>query len=131
MEEKRQTPIVELGGRLWELRFGHKAMRMFCRATKCNLSTFDDALDTYDNEILLLWCILQTQDPSVKREDLDIWLDDLLLEDVFRIIQDAVGAAMPSTAGKRLQAMENAQDSADKEPDDTENPTQRTTSGIL
>ena len=108
MDEKtmeHEIPTVELGGRLWELRFGHKAMRMFCRLAKCTLSGFDAALDSYDNQFVLLWCILQTQDPNLKREVLEDWLDALVLEDVFIIIQDAIAAAMPSTAGKRIKAM--------------------------
>ena len=114
-KQERQIPTVELGGRLWELRFGHKAMRLFCRTTKCNLSTFDQALDSYDNQTLLLWCIIQVQDPTVKRDELEDWLDALLLEDVFQLIQDAIAAAMPSTAGKRLAAL-NAEDAAEENP---------------
>lgn len=114
-KQERQIPTVELGGRLWELRFGHKAMRLFCRTTKCNLSTFDQALDSYDNQTLLLWCIIQVQDPAVKRDALEDWLDELLLEDVFQLIQDAIAAAMPSTAGKRLAAL-NAEGDAEENP---------------
>lgn len=114
-KQERQIPTVELGGRLWELRFGHKAMRLFCRTTKCNLSTFDQALDSYDNQTLLLWCIIQVQDPTVKRDELEDWLDALLLEDVFQLIQDAIAAAMPSTAGKRLAAL-NAEDATEENP---------------
>ena len=114
-KQEKQIPTVELGGRLWELRFGHKAMRLFCRTTKCNLSTFDQALDSYDNQTLLLWCIIQVQDPTVKRDELEDWLDALLLEDVFQLIQDAIAAAMPSTAGKRLAAL-NAEDAAEENP---------------
>lgn len=122
-KQEKQIPTAELGGRLWALRFGHKAMRLFCRAAKCSLSSFDQALDTYDNQILLLWCILQVQDGSVKRDELDEWLDDLLLEDVFQLIQDAIAAAMPSTAGKRLAAL-NAEGAEDTVPD--ANPTAET-----
>ncbi len=98
-----EPPTVELGGRLWELRFGHKAMRMFCRAAKCTLSDLEKALDTYDNEIALLWCIVSTQDPAVKREELEDWLDDMLLEDLFSLVQDCFAAALPNTYGRRLQ----------------------------
>lgn len=125
-KQERQIPTVELGGRLWELRFGHKAMRLFCRTTKCNLSTFDQALDSYDNQTLLLWCIIQVQDPTVKRDELEDWLDALLLEDVFQLIQDAIAAAMPSTAGKRLAAL-NAED-GEGEASAEANPTPRTSS---
>lgn len=119
MDEKkqnRQTPVVELGGRLWELRFGHKAMRLFCRTTKCNMSNFDESLDSYDNQILLIWCILQAQDSSVTRNDLDDWLDELLLEEVFDIVQDAIAAAMPSSAGKRLAEARAAEAGAAENP---------------
>ncbi len=128
MDEKKrekQIPTVELGGRLWELRFGHKAMRLFCGAVECSLSSFDLALDSYDNQTLLLWCILQVQDSSVTKEVLDDWLDALLLEDIFDLIQDAIAAAMPSTAGKKLNAME------DEDADEAENPTPETSSGTV
>lgn len=135
MEERqeKQTPTVELGGRLWELRFGHKAMRMFCRAAKCSLSNFDAALDSYDNQILLLWCVVQAQDSTVKREDLDDWLDQLLLEDVFEMIQDAIAAAMPRTAGKRLAVAKDAESAATEEAvlEEPENPTTETSSHDL
>lgn len=122
-QKDHQIPTVELGGRLWELRFGHKAMRMFCRLTKCTLSGFDQALDSYDNQFVLLWCILQTQDPAVKRDDLENWLDELLLEDVFTIIQDAIAAAMPSTAGKRIAEMRARDTTAGETDGDEANPT--------
>lgn len=127
-KQEKQIPTVELGGRLWELRFGHKAMRLFCRATKCNLSSFDQALDSYDNQVLLLWCIIQVQDGGVKRDDLDDWLDALLLEDVFQLIQDAIAAAMPSTAGKRLAEL-NADEAEGS--DTEENPTTETSSSTV
>ena len=131
MDEKkqdRQIPTVELGGRLWEMRFGHKAMRLFCRAAKCNLSSFDQALDNYDNQVLLIWCIIQVQDGGVKRDDLDDWLDALLLEDVFQLIQDAIAAAMPSTAGKYLAESGSGEaESRDAE----ENPTTETSSATV
>lgn len=97
-QAEKQIPTAELGGRIWELRFGHKAMRRYCSITRCNIETFDRTLIYYDNQIKLLWSILASQDPSVTEEQLDDWLDELLLEDIMTLTGDAVEAAMPKAS---------------------------------
>ena len=116
-KQEKQIPTVELGGRLWELRFTHKVMKAFSRATRCSLSDFDRAFDDYDNQVLLIWLMLTAQDPSVTRQQLDDWLDELILEDVFRIGEEAISAALPSTAGKRLAERTAAREQAEEAED--------------
>lgn len=122
--EEKQIPTVELGGRLWELRFGHKAMKLFCQKARVTLATFDRAMEYYDNQILMIWCAMWTQDKAVTQEQLDDWLDELTLEDVFRLGGDMVAAAMPTAAEQ--QELKDAAESA--EDPGEENPTGETTS---
>ncbi len=124
-QAEKQIPTVELGGRIWELRFGHKAMRRYCGVTHCNIETFDRTLIYYDNQIKLLWSILASQDESVTEEQLDDWLDELLLEDIMVMAGDAVEAAMPK-ASALIKAQEEKAAALAKE--DAENPTPETTS---
>lgn len=112
-------PTVELGGRLWELRFGHKAMRMFCRLTKCTLATFDSAANVYDNRITLLWIIMQQTDPALKREELEKWLDELLLEDILTLTENTIAAAFPRANAKRKEKKKKTADS-DSDTEDEE-----------
>lgn len=113
-------PTVELGGRLWELRFGHKAMRQFCRLTKCTLNTFDTAADNYENRITLLWIIMQQADPVLKREELEKWLDDLLLEDILTLTEDTIAAAFPRVNAKRKARQQKKKKKAADPDSDTE-----------
>lgn len=124
-QAEKQIPTVELGGRIWELRFGHKAMRRYCTLTRCNIETFDRTLAYYDNQIKLLWCILATQDESVTEDQLDDWLDELVLEDVLTLGADAVEAAMPKASAMLKAQEEKAAAIAES---DGENPTEENTS---
>lgn len=124
-QAEKQIPTVELGGRIWELRFGHKAMRRYCGVTRCNIETFDRTLIYYENQTKLLWSILASQDESVTEEQLDDWLDELLLEDVMTLTGDAVEAAMPkATALMKAQEEKAAKLAQEGE----ENPTPETIS---
>lgn len=120
MDEKKtehQIPTVELGGRFWEMRFSHKAMRRFCSMTKCRMSTFDDALDSYENHVKLLWCILWAQDEKVTLDQVNEWLDELqTMGEVIDLTQKCIAAAMPKRP-----------DEEGKQAEDAENPTGETT----
>ena len=125
--EAPQIPTVELGGRFWEMRFSHKAMRRFCSMTKCTMTKFDDALDVYDNYAKLIWCILWAQDSSITLDQVNAWLDELpTMGDVVALVQDCIQAAMkkPEDGGK--ETPKPASD--DGWDEDEENPTGETTS---
>jgi len=112
------VPTIELGGKFWEMRFSHKAMRRFCGLTKCRMSTFDDALDDYANYPKLFWCIIWAQDESVKLEDVNKWMDEEMasMGDVVEIATTILAAAMK-------RPMPNSDEEEEDEPDeDEENP---------
>jgi hypothetical protein len=112
------APTIELGGKFWEMRFSHKAMRRFCGLTKCRMSTFDDALDDYANYPKLFWCIIWAQDESVKLEDVNKWMDEEMasMGDVVEIATTILAAAMK-------RPMPNSDEEEEDEPDeDEENP---------
>ena len=122
--QQKQIPTVELGGRVWDLRFGHKAMKRYCSMTRCNMETFDRTLIFYENQIKLLWCMISAQDPTVTEDQLDDWLDEVYVEDILGLIDDAVAAGMPKST-----AMMAAQQKADAAAEGAEeNPTGTTTS---
>lgn len=114
------VPTIELGGKFWEMRLSHKAMRRFCGLTKCRMSTFDAALDDYANYPKLFWSIIWAQDESVKLEDVSKWMDEEMasMGDVVEIATTILAAAM-----KRPMPKSDEDEEEEDEPDeDEENP---------
>ena len=130
--EVPQVPTVELGGKFWEMRFSHKAMRRFCSMTKCRMSTFDDALDDYANYAKLFWCIIWAQDEKVTLEDVNKWLDELdSMGTIVDLATTVLAAAMKRPLPPRDEDGEEEpeeDDGAGDDWDDEENPTGETTS---
>lgn len=119
--EAPQIPSVELGGKYWELRFSHKAMRRFCSLAKCKMNTFDNALNDYDNYAKLIWTCIWAQDEKVTLDQVNEWLDALpTMGDVIELTQQIIAAAMK----KPVEAEKQAEESEDDEG----NPTGETTS---
>jgi len=100
MNENGGAPFVEIGGRVWELKFSHKVIRQFCRMARCPLSGLEQAMDSYDNEILLLYCMMQRQEPTLTPAQLDDMLDEMPLEDVMNAIAAAVMSGMPKASAE-------------------------------
>ena len=98
MKNGENNPVVTLtlGGHEWTLRLGHKALQAFTARTRASMSRFVETLDRYDNLVLLLHCMLLTQDSTVSREQLDDWLDDADISEVFTKVGEAAEAAFPS-----------------------------------
>lgn len=105
--ENNTAVTLTLGGREWTLRLGHKALQAFTARTHASMSRFAETLDRYDNLVTLLHCMLLTQDRTVSREQLDDWLDEADISEVFAKVGEAAEAAFPP---------------ADKDGDDGENP---------
>ena len=77
MDEKI-LPTVQLGGRLWQVRIGHKVLQKFSALTRVGMEQMGAVINRYDMMILLLWCILSEQDPTLKRvRQLDKLVDEL------------------------------------------------------
>lgn len=110
------TPTIQLGGRMWELRIGHKALQKFSALTRVDIDHLGAIIGRYDMMILLLWCILTVQDPSVTHETLDDWLDTLpVLEwrDLLGRISEGIAASFPD------EDEEAAAQGGDSAPDPT------------
>ncbi len=109
----RQIPTVELGGRFWELRMSHRAMRRFCSLVHCKMSNFSNALDDYDNHAKLIWTTIWAQDEKVTLDDVNRWLDELpTMGDVIRLATDIITAAMPD----RGELPEGSEEGSDEGP---------------
>lgn len=97
MDEKI-LPTVQLGGRLWQVRIGHKVLQKFSALTRVGMEQMGAVINRYDMMILLLWCILSEQDPTLKRETLDNWLDELPIREwqkLLRQIGESIAASFP------------------------------------
>ena len=97
MDEKI-LPTVQLGGRLWQVRIGHKVLQKFSALTRVGMEQMGAVINRYDMMILLLWCIITVQDSSVTHETLDDWLDALpVLEwrDLLGRISEGIAASFP------------------------------------
>lgn len=118
--EDRITPTVQLGGRLWQMRIGHKVLQKFSALTRVGMDQMGSLLGRYDMMILLLWCIISEQDAGVKREKLDDWLDGLSIREWQKLmgqIGESIAASFPEEEedGEETETAE----SAGSEPDPT------------
>ena len=97
MHEKENNTAValELGGRTWALKLGHKALQQFSAMAKIPMSRMGEALDRYDLLTVLLYCMLWVQDHTVTRAQLDDWLEDANILEVFDAVGQAASAAFP------------------------------------
>ena len=107
--EERVIPTVQLGGRIWQVRIGHKVLQKFSALTRVGLDKVGALLNRYDMMMLLLWCIISEQDDTVKREELDDWMDALPIREWQGLIQqigDGIAANFPDeeTDGEETEA---------------------------
>lgn len=118
MDEKKEsremiTPTVQLGGRMWPLKLTHRILMLFSSATKLSMDQMQYQIGRYDYMVLLLWLMCQVQDPQLKREKFEGWLDDLGVAgvvDLLPAVADAFQSAFPSE--------DEAEDEADAGEDD-------------
>ena len=118
--DNRITPTVQLGGRLWQVRIGHKVLQKFSALTRVGMEQMGAVINRYDMMILLLWCILSEQDPTLKRETLDNWLDELPIREwqkLLRQIGESIAASFPEA--EELEEAADGQPAAGDEPDPT------------
>lgn len=117
------TPTVQLGGRMWPLRMTHRVLMLFSSATRLSMDQLQYQIGRYDYMVLLLWLMCQAQDPQLKKEKFEGWLDELGVKGVIPLLSqvgDAMQAAFPSE--EETEAEEA--DSEDAEDDEAEDPTE-------
>lgn len=105
------TPTVQLGGRMWPLRMTHRVLMLFSSATKLSMDQMQYQIGRYDYMVLLLWLMLHAEDPQLKREKFEGWLDDLGVAGVIPLLE-VVGEAMQA-------AFPSEEDTAETEEDDS------------
>ena len=91
-------PAVQLGGRMWQLRIGHKVLQKFSALTRVGMDQMGALLGRYDMTALLLWCIMSEQDKTVTREQLDDWIDALTIREwqkLLRQVGDGIAESFP------------------------------------
>ncbi len=97
--EETLPPVIELGGRQWELRLTHNVMMLYSSITRVPLDQLQNQIARYDFMVLLLWLMLHEQDGQLKRDKFDRWLGDLgvrgVLSTLMEPITEAVKAAFP------------------------------------
>ena len=96
--EERVIPTVQLGGRMWQMRIGHKVLQKFSALTRVGMDSMGALLNRYDMTVLLLWCIISEQDPGVRRETLDDWLDELSIREWQKLMSqvgESIAASFP------------------------------------
>lgn len=119
MNETNRTeklpPVIELGGRCWELRLTHRVMMLFSSSTRCPLNELPQQVMRYDYMVQLLWHMLHEQDGQLKREKFDGWLAELSVNGVVSTLMepvtDAVMAAFPEDEDD-----EGAEEDAEADP---------------
>jgi hypothetical protein len=119
MNETNRTeklpPVIELGGRSWELRLTHSVMMLFSSSTRCPLYELPQQVMRYDYMVQLLWHMLQEQDGQLKREKFDGWLAELgvngVVSTLMEPVTDAVMAAFPEDEDD-----EGAEEDAEADP---------------
>ena len=97
---EKLPPVIELGGRSWELRMTHNVMMQYSSITRVPMDRLGDQVSRYDYMVLLLWLMLHNQDGQLKREKFERWLEDLgvkgVLVNIMPSVSDAFVAAMPA-----------------------------------
>lgn len=111
---EKLPPVVELGGRTWQLRLTHNAMMLFSSTTRCPLYQLPDQITRYDYMVLLLWLMLHEQDGQLKREKFDGWLEALGVRGVLKQFMDPITAAV-TAAFPEAEEDEDAEDAEDSE----------------
>ena len=119
--DKRIVPTVQLGGRMWQMRIGHKVLQKFSALTRVGMDQMGSLLGRYDMMMLLLWCIISEQDPGVKREKLDDWLDELSIRE-WQKLMNQIGESIAASFPDEEETEEDAdgETAAGDEPDPTE-----------
>ena len=77
----------------------------------------------YDYMVLLLWLMCHAQDPQLKKEKFEGWLDDLGIKGVIPLLNQ-VGEAMQAAFPSEEEAEAEDADSEDTEDDAAEDPTE-------
>lgn len=118
--EELIIPSVQLGGRMWQMRIGHKVMQKFSALTRVSMENWEQLFRRYDMSILLLWCIISTQDPTVKREQLDDWIDELSPKEWQRMMTQIIEGIKANFPDEETDGEETEADGAGSgEPDPT------------
>lgn len=117
------TPTVQLGGRMWPIRMTHRVLMLFSSATKMSMDQLQYQIGRYDYMVLLLWLMLQEQDPQLKRAKFEGWLDDLGVKGVIPLLS-SVGEAMQAAFPSEEETEAEEADSEDAEDDEAEDPTE-------
>ena len=117
------TPTVQLGGRMWPLRMTHKVMMLFSSATRVSMDQLQYQIGRYDYMVLLLWLMCHAEDPQLKKEKFEGWLDDLGIKGVVPLLNQ-VGEAMQAAFPSEEETEAEDADSEDTEDDAAEGPTE-------
>ena len=117
------TPTVQLGGRMWPLRMTHRVLMLFSSATKMSMDQLQYQIGRYDYMVLLLWLMLQEQDPQLKRAKFEGWLDELGVKGVIPLLS-SVGEAMQAAFPSEEEAEAENAEVEDGEDDEAEDPTE-------
>lgn len=117
------TPTVQLGGRMWPLRMTHRVLMLFSSATRLSMDQLQYQVGRYDYMVLLLWLMCHAEDPQLKKEKFEDWLDDLGIKGVIPLLNQ-VGEAMQAAFPSEEEAEAEDADSEDTEDDAAEDPTE-------
>lgn len=121
------TPTVQLGGRMWPLRMTHRVLMLFSSATRLSMDQLQYQVGRYDYMVLLLWLMCHAEDPQLKKEKFEGWLDDLGIKGVIPLLNQ-VGEAMQAAFPSEEEAEAENADGEDDEDDEAEDPTE---SGVI
>ena len=117
------TPTVQLGGRMWPLRMTHRVLMLFSSATRLSMDQLQYQIGRYDYMVLLLWLMCQAQDPQLKKEKFEGWLDELGVKGVIPLLNQ-VGEAMQAAFPSEEETEAEEAGSEDAEDDEAEDPTE-------
>lgn len=118
-EIEKLPPVIELGGRTWNLRLTHNIMMQYSSITRVPLDRLQEQIARYDYMVLMLWLMLRREDPQLKKEKFEGWLEALgvrgVLTTLLEPITQAVAAAFPEPEDEDA----DADDAADNDSDPT------------
>jgi len=106
MDDPGSEFALEANGRIYTLRYGNRAFRLFEREAGKPLGAL--TAESIQEMTLVVWAGLQTHHPDISVEDVDEVIDAVGYTEMTRMVTAALKAALPAAALKaaRAQAVE-------------------------
>jgi len=100
--ENNDIVIIELD-RPRELKLTNRVLKRFLAKTGIRMKNFDEAVDVYENMVLLIFYMLQADDPTLTEDKVDLLLDKIPITEIITKCAAAIAAGFGETEKQKEQ----------------------------